>query len=90
MQLRDFAHCTTLLGPGPRCMPRFAVPQKGDWRSIDDGKTNGANAATRMVETVTTPSFFFPAIVGRGFVDAAPYWSYRFWIQGPVTLGMTC
>ena len=56
----------------PRCMPRFAVPQKGAYRAIDDGKSNGANAATRMLETVTTPSFFFPAIVARGFVDATP------------------
>jgi hypothetical protein len=55
----------------PRVMPRFAVEQKGAFRAIDDAKSNGANAATRMYETVTTPSFTFPAVVARAAVEAA-------------------
>ena len=55
----------------PRLMPRFAVPQKGTWRAIDDGKSNGANAATFMRETVTTPTFFYPAIVARAIYVAS-------------------
>jgi hypothetical protein len=57
--------------PLPRAMPRFPVRQKGSWRAIDDGKASGANAATRLHETVTTPSFVFPAIVARAVADAA-------------------
>jgi hypothetical protein len=51
----------------PRLMGRFGVRQKGDIRTIDDGKANGANKATTLVETVTTPHFFFPAVVARAF-----------------------
>jgi hypothetical protein len=49
----------------PRAMPRFGVAQKGKLRAIDDAKSNGANAATVMAETVTTPSFVFPGVVAR-------------------------
>ena len=49
----------------PRVMLRFGIWQKGKLRAIDDGKSNGANAASTLVETVTTPSFAFPAIVAR-------------------------
>ena len=52
-------------------MPRFGVKQKGEIRAIDDGKSNGANAATSMVETVTTPHFVYPAIVARAAFVAA-------------------
>lgn len=55
----------------PRPMPRFGVEQKDDIRAIDDGKANGANYATRMVETVATPSFVYPAIVARAVHVAA-------------------
>ena len=52
-------------------MPRFGVKQKGDIRAIDDGRSNGANAATSMVETVTTPHFIFSAVVARAAHVAA-------------------
>ena len=52
-------------------MVRFTVLQKGKHRAIDDGKSNGANAATTLRETVTTPSFLFPAIVARASRAAA-------------------
>ena len=55
----------------PRLMERFGIPQKGSIRAIDNGKSNGANRATRMLETVTTPSFAFPAVVARAFTVAA-------------------
>ena len=55
----------------PRVMVRFTVLQKGKHRAIDDGKSNGANAATTLRETVTTPSFLFPAIVARASRAAA-------------------
>ena len=55
----------------PRAMPRFAIKQGAKWRAIDDAKTNGANAATTMSETVTTPFFVYPAIVARAAADAA-------------------
>ena len=55
----------------PRVMPRFGITQKGSIRAIDDGRSNGANAATLMFETVSTPSFFFPAIVARAFAVVA-------------------
>ena len=55
----------------PRIMPRFGVKQKGTIRAIDDGKSSGTNAATLMLETVTTPNFFFSAVVARAFSVAA-------------------
>jgi hypothetical protein len=55
----------------PRPMPRFGVPQKGSIRAIDDGKSSGHNAATQMVETVTTPHFVYPAVVARAVVVSA-------------------
>ena len=55
----------------PRVMNRFGITQKGAIRAIDDGRSNGANAATLMLETVSTPSFFFPAIVARAFAVVA-------------------
>ena len=55
----------------PRAMPRFPIEQKGSWRAIDDARSNGANAATQMLETVTTPHFIYPAIVARAAAEAA-------------------
>ena len=55
----------------PRVMNRFGITQKDAIRAIDDGRSNGANAATLMLETVSTPSFFFPAIVARAFAVVA-------------------
>lgn len=55
----------------PRLMERFGIEQKGSIRAIDNGKSNLANLATRLYETVTTPTFAFPAIVARAFVVAA-------------------
>ena len=55
----------------PRVLNRFPVTQNGKTRAIDDGRGNGANAATNMHETVTTPSFFFPAIVARAYAVVA-------------------
>ena len=55
----------------PRVMPRFGVPQKGSIRAIDDGRSNGANAATLMQETVSTPTFFLPAVIARAFFAVA-------------------
>ena len=52
-------------GTLPRPLDRFGVPQKGDIRAIDDGRRNGANGAARMLETITSPTFAFPAIVAR-------------------------
>ena len=50
-------------------MTRFGVPQMKNGvmgiRAIDDGRGNGANAATRMAETVTHPHFYFPAVIAR-------------------------
>ena len=57
--------------PVPRPMNRFAVPQKGDVRAIDDGKSNDANGAAYLVETVTTPSFFYPALFARAVAGAS-------------------
>ena len=53
----------------PRLMNRFGVAQKGAIRAIDDGRSNGANAATRMHETVSTPNFAYPAIVARAAAE---------------------
>ena len=55
----------------PRVMNRFGVPQKGSIRAIDDGKSNGANIATRLQETITTPHFIFVAIAARAAATAA-------------------
>ena len=55
----------------PRVMTRFGVPQKGSIRAIDDGRSNDANAASRLHETITTPAFFYPAVVARAAADAA-------------------
>ena len=55
----------------PRIILRFGVRQKDSLRAIDDAKSNGANRATRLAETVTTPSFFFPAVVARAVGEAA-------------------
>ena len=55
----------------PRLLPRFGVPQKGEVRAIDDGRSSYTNAATRMHETVTTPSFFYPAVVARAVAVAS-------------------
>lgn len=64
----------------PRAMNRFGViqkvnhskavddPTRNDTRNIDDAKSNGANAATRTYETVTTVAFFFPAVVARAIL----------------------
>ena len=55
----------------PRPMVRFGVPQKGSIRAIDDGRGNGANAATLMHETVSTPHFVYPAVYARAVAAAA-------------------
>ena len=55
----------------PRLMERFGIPQKGSIRAIDNGKSNGANRATRLYETVTTPSFAFTAVTARAFTAVA-------------------
>ena len=55
----------------PALLERFGVEQKGDVRAIDNGRSNGANKATNMAETVTTPSFFYVAIVARAYAVAA-------------------
>ena len=55
----------------PRILNRFGVLQKGDIRAIDDAKSNGATRATRLVETVTTPHFYFPAVVARAAATAS-------------------
>ena len=52
-------------------MVRFGVRQKGDIRAIDDGRSNGANAATAMLETVTTPHFIYPAVAARAAAEYA-------------------
>jgi hypothetical protein len=54
-----------------RILNRFGIVQKDSVRAIDDGRSNGANSATRMRETVTTPHFVFPAIVARAVAVAA-------------------
>ena len=55
----------------PRVMDRFGVVQHGETRAIDNGRSNGANRASRLVETVTTPHFYFPAVVARAVYVAA-------------------
>ena len=55
----------------PRPCRRFGVRQKGKIRAIDDAKGNGANAATRLVETITSPSFSYPAVVARAVIVVA-------------------
>ena len=55
----------------PRLMERFGIAQKDAIRAIDNGKSNSANWATRMYETVSTPDFAYVAVVARAFVDAA-------------------
>ena len=55
----------------PRLMKRFGIAQKGSIRAIDDALSNGANGATRMSETVATPSFAYPAVVARAVAAAA-------------------
>ena len=55
----------------PRPMNRFGVPQKGSIRAIDDGRSNGANLATRLVETITTPHFIFVGVAARAIATAA-------------------
>ena len=45
-----------------RVLNRFGIVQKDSIRAIDDGRSNGANGATRMRETVTTPHFVFPPL----------------------------
>ena len=52
-------------------MERFGISQKGSIRAIDNGKSNGANRATRLYETVTTPSFAFTAVTARAFTAVA-------------------
>ena len=52
-------------------MNRFGVRQKGDIRAIDDGRSNGANIATSMEETVTTPHFIYPALAARAAAEHA-------------------
>ena len=54
-----------------RLLLRFGVEQKGATRAIDDGRSNGANSATTMKETVTTPSFAFVATVAWAVRDVA-------------------
>ena len=51
--------------PTPRVMSRFGVRQKNDVRAIDDGRSNGANRATWMHETISSPHFYLPAVVAR-------------------------
>ncbi|MDC0526132.1 hypothetical protein OAO87_03940, partial [bacterium] len=58
-------------GISPRPLDRFGIMQKGKLRAIDNGRSNGANHATLMHETVTTPSFFFVAVAARAYVEAA-------------------
>ena len=53
----------------PLLMNRFGVEQKGAIRAVDDAKSNGANAATRMVETATTTHFYYPAVVARAAAE---------------------
>ena len=55
----------------PRILNRFGVLKKGDIRAIDDAKSNGATRATVLYETVTTPHFYFPAVVARAAAVAA-------------------
>ena len=59
------------LGTVPRPLVRFGITQKGKLRAVDNGRSNGANRATLMHETVTTPSFFFVAVASRAIVQAA-------------------
>ena len=54
----------------PRVMERFGVIQKDKVRAIDNARSNGANAATSMAETITTPHFIFPAVVARAVAAA--------------------
>ena len=53
----------------PLLMNRFGVEQKGAIRAVDDAKSNGANAATRMVETAPTTHFYYPAVVARAVAE---------------------
>ena len=55
----------------PRIMNRFGVSQKGSIRAIDDGRSNGANLATRMFETISTPHFVYVAVAARAAYVAA-------------------
>jgi len=54
----------------PRPCRRFGIRQKGKIRAIDDARGNGANAATRLLETISSPSFVYPAIVARAIFVA--------------------
>ena len=56
----------------PRIMNRFGVPQRGDIQAVNNAKGNGANIATSMCETVTTPSFFFVGVAARAFAAVNP------------------
>ena len=53
--------------PPVRVMERFGVVQGDDIRCIDNGRSCGANAASRLRETITTPTFFYPALIARAF-----------------------
>ena len=71
---RAFTHLFSHLPPSavyPRIMNRFGIEQKGAIRAIDDGRSNGANAVTPMAETVSTPSFFYPAVFARAVAVAS-------------------
>ena len=55
-------------GTFPRPLSRFTIEQKDSVRNVDDGKSNGANDATALVETITTPFFSMVAVVARAAV----------------------
>ena len=54
----------------PAVMPRFGVKQKDSIRAIDDGRSGGHNRASRLVEPITTPSFFYAGLVARAYAAA--------------------
>ena len=52
---------------GPRCIPSFAVWQKGKCRRIDDALRSGHNALIYMVETIVCETADLPARVAAAF-----------------------
>ena len=75
-----------------RLMERFGISQKDSIRAIDNGKSNSANWATRMYETVATPDFAYVAVVARAFTDVAssssPPGSHADLLTPPMSIGL--
>ena len=52
---------------GPRCIPSFAVWQKGKCRRIDDALRSGHNALISMLETISCETADLPARIAAAF-----------------------